>query len=68
MGIGQRCAASLTERNHLANSRGVALDDVRRKGSALAAALDVQRLALAVAILCHPNTELSLRDRVLSYL
>mmetsp|Transcript_28001 Transcript_28001/g.83921 ORF Transcript_28001/g.83921 Transcript_28001/m.83921 type:complete len:475 (-) Transcript_28001:22-1446(-) len=67
MGIGQRCAASLTERNSLANSRGVALDDVRRKGSALAAALAVQRLALAVAILCHPNTELSLRDRVLSY-
>ena len=49
-------------------AHGVPLADAGARSSALAAALDAQQLALAVAILAHPDTDRHLRNTIFSFI
>lgn len=65
-GLGAKCAATLGGLRRLAEDR-------RRDGAPLASGclsetFEVQRLALAVAILCHPGCDVRVRGRVEGYL
>ena len=64
--LGAKCASTLEELRRVAEQRrnnGAPL-----AGGGLSEVFDVQRLALAVAILCHPGCDVRVRERVEGFL
>jgi hypothetical protein len=64
--LGAKCASTLEELRRVAESRrnnGAPL-----AGGGLSGVFEVQRLALAVAILCHPGCDVRIRERVEGFL
>ena len=67
--LGESCGRTLDEQRRLAaamRAGAAPLADARSRD--LPAKLEAQRLALAVAILCHPGLDPAVRDRVEAYL
>lgn len=69
--LGSRVAASFAEAREMGadlRNDAVALSEIRGRARALATALDMQQIALAVAVLCHPLCEPRVSLAVAAYL
>ena len=69
--LGSRVASSFLEAKAIGAdlaSSSVPLSQIRRRATALAARLDLQQLALGVAILCHPQCDRALSRRIFAFL
>ena len=64
--LGAKCASTLEELRRLAEQRRA--HGAPLAGGGLSEVFDVQRLALAVAILCHPGCDVRVRERVEGFL
>ena len=64
--LGAKCASTLEELRRLAENRRA--HGAPLAGGGLSEVFDVQRLALAVAILCHPGCDVRVRERVEGFL
>ena len=64
--LGAKCASTLEELRRLAEQRRA--HGAPLAGGGLSEVCDVQRLALAVAILCHPGCDVRVRERVEGFL
>ena len=64
--LGAKCASTLEELRQLAERRRA--HGAPLAGGGLSEVFDVQRLALAVAILCHPGCDVRVRERVEGFL
>jgi hypothetical protein len=65
-GLGAKCASTLGGLRQLAEDRR--RDGAPLAGGCLSGVFEVQRLALAVAILCHPGCDVRVRGRVEEFL
>ena len=64
--LGAKCASTLEELRRLAETRRA--HGAPLAGGGLSGVFDVQRMALAVAILCHPGCDVQVRERVEGFL
>ena len=64
--LGAKCASTLEELRRIAEQRRA--HGAPLAGGGLSEVFDVQRLALAVAILCHPGCDVRVRERVEGFL
>ena len=69
--LGSRVSASFAEATRMGadlRNDAVSLSEIRGRARAVAGALDMQQLALAVAILCHPSCDERLHRTIAQFL